>query len=65
MRAIDETILKFVVVPVASPAVLRVETFPVVAQDLDGIPLKAEVPGEEDVEVDGQAIQVGGVEGLG
>lgn len=65
MRAIDETILKFVVVPVASPAVLGVEAFPVVAEDLDGLPLQAEAAGEEDVEVDGQTVQVLGVEGLG
>ena len=65
MWAINKSVFEFIVVPVASPAVLGVEAFPVVAEDFDGLPLQAEAAGEEDVEVDSQAVQVGGVEGLG
>ena len=65
MWAINKSVFEFIVVPVAAPAVLGMEAFPEVAEDLDGLPLQAEAAGEEDVEVDGQTVQVLGVEGLG
>src|SRR5690606_33217597 len=65
MRTVDEPILHLIVVPVAAPAVFWVEAFPVVAEDLDALPVQAEAAGEEDVEVHGQALQVLTVESLG
>ena len=65
MWTINKSIFNFIVVPIPAPAVLGVEAFPVVAEDLDGLPLQAESPGEEDIEVDGQAVQVLTVEGFG
>ena len=65
MRTVDEPILHLIVVPVAAPAVFGVEAFPVVAEDLDALPVQAEPAGEEDIKVYGQALQVLAVEGLG
>ena len=65
MRTVYKPVFQFVVVPVPAPAVFGVEAFPVVAQDLDALPVQAEAAGEEDVEVHGQALQVLTVESLG
>ena len=65
MRAINKPILQIVAIPVAAPAVLGVEAFPVVTQFLDLAPFQAEEPVLEDVEIHRQATQVLGVEGFG
>ena len=58
MRTINKSVLQIVAIPVAAPAVVGVELFPVIAQFFYFAPLQAESAVFEDVESHGQAAQV-------
>ena len=65
MRAVNKAIPEIIPVPVAAPAVVGMKAFPIVAQDLDPSPFQAESPGNEDVEIHCQAVQVLTRQGFG
>ena len=64
MRAVNKAVFQLIPIPVATPAVVGVQAFPIVSQDLDPAPFQAEPTGQENVEVYRQAAEVLTREGL-
>ena len=64
MRTVNKPILDLIIVPVASPAIIRVEALPVVAKEFYLAPVKAEATVDKYIEVHRQAAQVEAFQGF-